>query len=66
MADIIMNDITILQIELQNDLFEELKYISDNFGTDLQTDIMDLLQRYVAVFRQMRSDPAGKILLGGK
>lgn len=61
-----MDNITVINISVPDELLVKLHYISDSFNSDLNSDVVNLLQCYVDSFQKLHSDPAAKVLLGGK
>lgn len=58
-----MADMTVLQVEVPSDLLQEVRNISVSFHSDLNDDIVHLMECYAESFRRLRSDPAAKVLL---
>ena len=50
-------------ISVPADLFRQVNQISISFQSDIESDIVHLMECYVNSFQQIHSDPVGKILL---
>ena len=61
-----MGDLTSMSIQVPTELYTKLTNISISFQSDLNSDIVHLMECYVDSFQKLHSDPAAKILLGGK
>lgn len=54
------------EIEGDYELLAKLTNISVSFQSDLNSDMVHLMECYVDSYQKLQTDPAAKILLGGK
>ena len=61
-----MGNTQIMSISVPAELYAKLTNISISFQSDLNSDMIHLMECYVDSYQKLQSDPAAKILLGGK
>ena len=57
-----MQNSTLLSVPIPIELYNELNKISLNFGTDLNSDMVHLMQVYVDSFQKLHPDSAKALL----
>ena len=58
-----MSSQTIFSMSIPTELLNQLNKISINFGTDLNSDMVHLMECYVDSFQKLHADSASKALL---
>ena len=61
-----MGNVQVMQIQVPTELYAKLTNISVSFHSDLNSDLVHLMECYVDSYQKLQTDPAAKILLGGK
>ena len=61
-----MGNVQVMQIQVPTELYTKLTNISISFHSDLNSDLVHLMEVYVDSYQKLQADPAAKILLGGK
>ncbi|MBQ8519173.1 MAG: hypothetical protein IJ455_06210 [Agathobacter sp.] len=61
-----MGNVQVMQIQVPSELYTKLTNISISFQSDLNSDLVHLMEVYVDSYQKLQTDPAAKILLGGE